>query len=164
MSNNKSNYYFLFLISLAGFFGGLYFPLFIASGEILGFEISQEKITFFESIKILQEQSHRELALLLYGFVIILPSIKFLTILLNINVIEVLSTKFNSFLISLQKYAMVDVFVIALIAIASKSNPMFNIELQLGVYSLIVSVISGIILSVWIGNNSSITKSQKISY
>ena len=93
------------------------------------------------------------------AFVIILPSIKFLTILLNINGIKVLSNSINSFLLTLQKYAMVDVFVIALIAIASKSNPMFSIKLETGTFSLIISVMSGIFLSLWISND--FAKSEK---
>ena len=152
MLNNKSNYYFLLLISLFAFLSGLYYPLFIASGDILGFKISEEKVTFFESIAILEEQSYKELAILLYAFVIVLPTIKFLTILCNINGVYVLGYKINNLLLSLQKYAMVDVFVISLIVIASKSNPMFSIKLELGTYALIISVVSGIILSLFINN------------
>jgi paraquat-inducible protein A len=158
MSTSKSNYYFLFIISILGFIGGLHYPLFAASGEIFGFEISKEQITFFDSIKILEEENFKELAILLYAFVIVLPGIKFFTILLNIFGIQVFGYSFNSFLLSLQKYAMVDVFVIALIAIASKSNPMFSIQLELGTYALIASVLSGIILSVWISYNSAFAK------
>lgn len=156
----KSNYFLLFIISLATFAAGLYYPLFTASGSILGFEISQEQVTFFQSIKILEQEGFKELAMLLYGFVIILPAIKFLTILLNICGVKVFGIKINNFLLSLQKYAMVDVFVIALIAIASKSNPMFSITLELGTYALITSVVSGILLSLWVTTNSAFAKSN----
>ena len=161
MSNNKSNFYFLLTVSFLAFLGGLYYPLFTASGAVLGFEISQEQVTFLESIKILERQQYKELAMLLYAFVIILPAIKFFTILLNINGIKVFSSKFNDFLLSLQKYAMVDVFVISLIAIASKSNPMFSIKLEVGTYALIASVVSGIILSLWIMSDSKYSQAKK---
>lgn len=151
----------MFFISVIGFIGGLCYPLFTASGDILGFQIFQEQITFFESIKILEREAHKELAILLYAFVIILPSIKFLTILCNINGVKVIGSKFNAFLLSLQKYAMVDVFVIALIAIASKSNPMFSIKLEMGTYALIVSVVSGVFLSLCIINDSAYFKIEK---
>ena len=157
----KSNYFLLFFISVATFGAGLYYPLFTASGAILGFEISQEQVTFFESIKILEEENFKELATLLYAFVIVLPGIKFFTILLNIFGIQVFGYNFNSFLLSLQKYAMVDVLVIALIAIASKSNPMFSIQLELGTYALIISVVSGILLSLWISNDLRADKPKK---
>ena len=156
----KTNYALLFLISLLSLLAGLYYPLFTASGNILGFEISQEQVTFFQSIEILEQEGFKELSILLYAFVIILPAIKFLTILLNIAGIPVFGPKVNHFLLSLQKYAMVDVFVIALIAIASKSNPMFSIQLELGTYALISSVVSGIILSLWIGTNSAFAKAN----
>lgn len=156
----KTNYFLLFLISLSTFGAGLYYPLFTASGSILGFEISQEHVTFLKSIEILENEGFKELAMLLYSFVIILPSIKFFTIFLNISGIQVFGKRFNSFLLSLQKYAMVDVFVIALIAIASKANPMFSIKLDLGTYALIVSIISGIILSLWINDNNAFAKAE----
>lgn len=156
----KTNYFLFFIISLATFAAGLYFPLFTASGSILGFEISQEQVTFFQSIEILEQEGFKELAMLLYGFVIILPAIKFLTIFLNICGINVFGVKINNFLLSLQKYAMVDVFVIALIAIASKSNPMFSINLELGTYALITSVVSGILLSLWITTNYAFAKAK----
>ncbi len=156
----NSNNFLLFLVSLASFFAGLYYPLFTVSGSILGFEISQEQVTFFQSIEILEQEGFKELAMLLYGFVIILPAIKFLTILLNICGINVFGIKINNLLLSLQKYAMVDVFVIALIAIASKSNPMFSINLELGTYALITSVVSGILLSLWITTNSAFAKAE----
>lgn len=156
----RTNYFLLFIISLATFAAGLYYPLFTASGSILGFEISQEQVTFFQSIEILEQEGFKELAMLLYGFVIILPAIKFLTILLKVCGINVFGVKINNFLLSLQKYAMVDVFVIALIAIASKSNPMFSINLELGTYALITSVVSGILLSLWITTNSAFAKAK----
>lgn len=160
MSKMNSNYFLIFLVSLASFIAGLYFPLFTASGTILGFEISQEQITFFQSIEILEKEGFKELAMLLYGFVIILPAIKFLTILLNICGINVFGIKVNNFLLSLQKYTMVDVFVIAIIAIASKYNPMFSINLELGTYALITSVVSGILLSIWISSNYALAKAE----
>jgi paraquat-inducible protein A len=153
MQHNTSNQSFLFFISLLAFGGALYLPLFTVTGDILGFKISEEQITFFKSIAILEEQNFKELALLLYAFVIVLPVIKFITILFNIYGIRVLSPSINNFLLSLQKYAMVDVFVIAIIAVASKSNPMFSIQLQAGAYAMILSVLSGIFLSIWVQNN-----------
>lgn len=156
----RTNAFLLYVISLATFFAGLYYPLFTASGSILGFEISQEQVTFFQSIEILKQEGFKELAALLYAFVIVLPGIKFLTILLNIAGINVFGKQVNGFLLSLQKYAMVDVFVIALIAIASKSNPMFSIQLDLGTYALIVSIITGIILSLWVSNSSAFAKAE----
>lgn len=156
----RTNAFLLYVISLATFFAGLYYPLFTVSGSILGFEISQEQVTFFQSIEILKQEGFKELATLLYVFVIALPGIKFLTILLNITGINVFGKQVNGFLLSLQKYAMVDVFVIALIAITSKSNPMFSIQLELGTSALIVSIITGIFLSLLVGYSSAFAKSS----
>lgn len=150
MTGKTSNQAFLFLISLLAFGCALYFPLFTVTGDILGFKISEEQITFFKSIELLEQQNLKELAFLLYAFVIVLPAIKFITILFNIYGMQVISTSINNFLLGMQKYAMVDVFVIALIAIASKSNPMFSIKLQEGAYTMIISVLSGILLSIYI--------------
>lgn len=163
MSTPKSNFLTLYILSFSAFCAGLYLPLFTASGAILGFNISEEKVTFFESLKVLEQQGYTELSSLLFAFVVILPAIKFLTILFNIYGINVINIKINGFLLSLQKYAMVDVFVIALIAIASKSNPMFSIQIEFGTYAIITSVLSGILLSLKLSYRSKFSKEKQVA-
>ena len=112
-----ANKYFLYLLSLAAYAYALTQPLFTTSGKLIGFEFSEEQITFFKTIEILEEQNYQVLKIALLVFVIGLPVIKFFTLLFNINNIILFTIKFDQLLISLQKYAMVDVFVIALLLI-----------------------------------------------
>lgn len=143
----------LYLISIAAYIFALTQPLFTTSGEIFGFTFSSESITFFKSIQLLKQQNYVILSYALILFVICLPVIKYIVLLFNINGICLFGKIIDGFLVQLQKYAMVDVFVIAILLIGSKSNPIFQFKIEMGTYALLASVILSILLSVNVHSN-----------
>lgn len=144
----------LYLISIAAYIFALTHPLFTTSGEVFGFTFSSERITFFKSIQLLKQQNYVILSYALILFVICLPIIKYIVLLFNINGVNLFGKTIDSFLVQLQKYAMVDVFVIAILLIGSKSNPIFQFKIEMGTYALLASVILSILLSLSIHNNN----------
>ncbi|MDV7186098.1 paraquat-inducible protein A [Lutibacter sp. TH_r2] len=138
----------IYIISIGFYAFALQTTLFITSGEVLGFSFSEEHISFFKSINILNKQGHLLLSNTLIFFVIVLPIFKYITLLLNIFKIKLFNNTINDIVLYLQKYAMVDVFVIALLLIASKSNPIFNLKIEIGTFSLLFSILASMILSI----------------
>lgn len=156
--------FFLYIGSLAAYIFALTNPLFTTSGELFGFSFSKESISFFKSLEILKEQEYILLSYALLVFVIGLPVIKYIVLLFNINNITIISKTIDAFFVQLQKYAMVDVFVIAILLIGSKSNPMFEFKIELGTYALLTSVILSIMLSINLKvNQARIGKLEKTS-
>lgn len=148
-----SDNYFLYVGSLAAYIFALTSPLFTTSGELFGFSFSKESVSFFRSLEILKDQGYLILSYALLLFVIGLPIIKFIVLMFNINSITIISKSIDSFLVYLQKYAMVDVFVIAILLVGSKSNPMFVFKIELGTYALLLSVVLSILLSINLKSN-----------
>jgi uncharacterized paraquat-inducible protein A len=145
---NISDNYFLYVGSLAAYIFAITSPLFTTSSELFGFSFSKESISFFKSLEILKEQEYILHSYALIMFVIGLPVVKFIVLIFNINSITIFSKSIDSFFVQLQKYAMVDVFVIAILLIGSKSNPMFEFKIELGTYALMASVLLSIVLSI----------------
>ena len=138
----------LYLISIAAYVLAIKSTLFSTSGEILGFSFQKEQVTFFKSIEILHKQDYILLSYCLIFFVIILPVLKYLTLILNIFKVKLFTGEFNNAVLHLQKYAMVDVFIIAILLIGSKNNPIFSLKIEMGTYGLIVSIITSMILAI----------------
>lgn len=138
----------IYIISIASYAFALMSTLFKTSGDILGFSFKEEHITFFKSIDILENQGYIILSYALLFFVLVIPCLKYITLLLNLFNTKFFTGKFNNAVLYLQKYAMVDVFVIALLLIGSKNNPIFNLKIELGTYALLVSIITSMILSI----------------
>lgn len=144
--DNKTGKYILYVGSLISYIVALNSPLFVTQGELFGFSFSKEEITFFRSITILAEHD-RWLSYALLLFVVVLPSIKYFVLILKINGVVLITDTVDNFLIHLQKYAMTDVFVIALLLICLKPNPLFHLEIDKGTYALTLSVLMSFVLS-----------------
>jgi uncharacterized paraquat-inducible protein A len=138
----------MYIISIASYAFALKSTLFTTSGDILGISFKEEHITFFKSITILENQGYVILSYALLFFVLVIPCLKYITLLLNLFKTKLFTGEFNDAVLYLQKYAMVDVFVIALLLIGSKNNPVFNLKIELGTYALLVSIITSMILSI----------------
>lgn len=138
----------IYIASVASYTLALKTTLFTTNGEILGISFKEEYITFFKSITILENQGYIILSYALLFFVLVIPCLKYITLLLNLFNIKLFTGEFNNAVLYLQKYAMVDVFVIALLLIGSKNNPIFNLKIELGTYALLVSIITSMILSI----------------
>ncbi len=136
-----------YVISLSAYIVALSQTLFTTSGEILGFSFQKEQINFFKSINILKNQGYEFLSYVLIFFVLVLPILKYITLLLNIYKLNFLSKGINNTVLYMQKYAMVDVFVIAILLIGTKNNPIFHLKIEIGTYALLLSVLMAIPLS-----------------
>jgi len=136
------------IISIAAYVFALTQTLFTTSGDILGISFKKESVTFKQSITILQQQDYLLLSYVLIAFVLVLPILKYITLLLNIFNLKLLTQNINNIALYLQKYSMVDVFVIALLLISSKNNPIFNLKIEIGTYALVVSILTSMLLSI----------------
>jgi uncharacterized paraquat-inducible protein A len=138
----------IYILSIGSYVFALNSTLFTTSGDILGISFKEEHVTFFKSIAILENQGYVILSYALIFFVLVIPCLKYITLLLNLFSAKLFTGEFNEAILYLQKYAMVDVFVIALLLIGSKNNPIFDLKIELGTYALLVSIITSMILSI----------------
>lgn len=138
----------VYIISITSYVFALKSTLFTTNGDILGFSFKEESVTFFKSIDILENQGYVVLSYALLFFVLVIPCLKYITLLLNLFRAKLFTGEFNDAVLYLQKYAMVDVFVIAIFLIGSKNNPIFNLKIELGTYGLLLSIITSMILSI----------------
>lgn len=144
----KTNNLSMYIISLVSYLFALKSTLFITSGDVLGFSFKEEQITFFKSIEILENQDYHALSYALLFFVVVIPCVKYIALLLNLLNIKLFTRKFNDVVLYLQKYAMLDVFVIAVLSIGTKNNPIFNLKVEIGTYALLLSIICSTLLSI----------------
>lgn len=152
---NKRPQLSLLFISIACYVFALLTTLFTAKGTFFGYAISNTDVSFTYSIQTLINEGHIFLAYSLIVFVLALPTLKYVAILFNIFGITVINKKINGHILTLQKFAMVDVFIIAILLVGSKPISNFEIIIREGTYALLFSVITGIISTLVISSNYS---------
>ena len=134
--NKKISYIFL-LSSIVFFALGLYYPILATKHQILGFTLDYKEVRLIDSVKIFYKSSDYLLASVIFIFTIILPIIKYLELIIRIK-----SQKKSSFLSKLDKWSMIDVFLVALLLLNFKMDSNIIImKIKLGTQFIALSVI-----------------------
>ncbi len=138
----------------AVFYGlGLYFPLFYTSKGILSFRFSTDYIRLFDSVKIFYQHHDFLLAGIIFFFAIVLPIVKYLDLFNRILYVVPISEKSSHFLHKIDKWSMIDVFLVALLLLNFKMDSSFiEMKLKAGTTYIALSVIFRMIGSELLSN------------
>ena len=123
-------------ISLVFFGLGLYFPLFSTATKVV-FKFNSNDVNLFDSIKFFFDNGEYILAIVILVFTFITPSLKYIE--LMIRVLRNTTAKIPQ---SLDKWNMLDVFLVALLLLNFKMNSnIIVMELKIGTTFIALAVI-----------------------
>jgi paraquat-inducible protein A len=134
---------FLFLaISIFFFVLGLTFPIMSTKKSILGIGIDYQEIHLFDSVTMFWEAKEYFLAIIILLFTIVLPVVKYLDVLIRIASSFEIPEKLGKFLHAIDKWSMLDVFLVALLILNFKLDSSFIVmKIKIGTTFLTVSII-----------------------
>ena len=128
------------IISIIFFGLGLYFPLFSTATKVI-FKFHSNAMNLFDSIIVFFSNSEYFLAIIILIFTIIMPILKYIEL-----VICILWNKTIKPIRSLDKWNMLDVFLVALLLLNFKMNSIFIVmELKIGTTFIALAVIFRIV-------------------
>ncbi|NPA44094.1 MAG: paraquat-inducible protein A, partial [Chlorobi bacterium] len=128
---------------------GLYYPILSAKYSILDFGLNYKEIRLFDSVRIFYKEGSFLLAGIILVFTIILPVIKYIEIANRLFQRIRIPANFSKFLHSIDKWSMLDVFLVALLLLNFKMNSSFiSMHLQVGTNYIALAVLSRMLLSI----------------
>ena len=137
-----------FTISIVFFGLGMYFPLLSTHKQII-WKFGYEKLTVFKSIKMFFESSEYFLAAIILLFTVLLPLVEYISLFFRI-----VFDKTSKALQHLDKWNMLDVFLVALLLLNFKINSnIIVMELKIGTTFIALAVIFRILTIILVTNN-----------
>ena len=131
---------------------GLVFPILSSKTSILGFVLEEESMRLVDSIDYFWEEGDVFLALVILTFTIVFPIIKYLDLSVRLAAPQLLPRKLVSILKDLDKWSMLDVFLVALLILNFKlDTSLITMKLEVGTSFIALSVILRMISSHLIG-------------
>ena len=131
---------------------GLVYPIIFSKTSILGFTLEEEYMRLTDSIKFFWEQEDIFLAMVILVFTIVFPIVKYLDLSIRLIAPKALPRKLVQILKDLDKWSMLDVFLVALLILNFKfDTSMVKMELEVGTTYIALSVVLRMISSYLIG-------------
>lgn len=133
---------FLLLFSSVICYGmGLYFPLVRTQTRVLGFTLRTETVKLSDSIALFWNNNEFTLAIIIFAFTILLPVVKYLELSMRFILPGPWERNF-SWLRAIDKWSMLDVFIVALLLLNFKLNSVIIImQLMQGTTWLALSIV-----------------------
>jgi len=139
-------------LSIAFFALGMYYPIMSTKTRALGITWSYDSITVFDSVALFFKAKEYFLAGVILSFTFLLPVIEYISL-----IIRMLKKKTSKILHYLDKWNMLDVFLVALLALNFKMNSNFIVmQIQIGTTFIAFAVIFRILAIVLVSNNKSV--------
>jgi len=124
-------------LSIVFFVLGVYFPLLSTKTRVLGINWSFETITLFDSISIFFKNKEYFLAGVILVFTFILPVLKYIELIIRVS-----KNKTSKILQNLDKWNMLDVFLVALLILNFQmSSNIIVMDLRIGTTFIALAVI-----------------------
>ena len=140
---------FLLLVSVCFFILGLSTPIMATKKQLLGIVLDYQQIKLFDSVKIFYENGEFLLATIIFLFTIILPTFKFLEILNRALGLIRVPQRIDRLLHMLDKWSMLDVFLIALLLLNFKMNSTILVmQIKNGTLFLAIAILLRMLVSV----------------
>ena len=131
---------------------GLVYPIIFSKTSILGFTLEEEYMRLTDSIKFFWEQEDIFLAMVILVFTIVFPIVKYLDLSVRLVAPNLLPRKLVTILKDLDKWSMLDVFLVALLILNFKfDTSMVKMELEVGTTFIALSVVLRMVASYLIG-------------
>ncbi len=133
----------LFYTTSLIFYGlGLYFPILSSRTSILGITIEKKSLRLIDSVEYFYENNDLFLALVILIFTIVFPLLKYVDLALRLFSPKALPQRLVQTLSNLDKWSMIDVFLVALLILNFKLTTSFiSMELKLGTTFIALSVV-----------------------
>jgi uncharacterized paraquat-inducible protein A len=124
-------------LSIVFFCLGMYFPLLSTKMRIIGINWTYETLNIFQSVAMFFEDREYFLALVILLFTFVMPVLKYIEL-----IIRVVKNKTSKMLQNLDKWNMLDVFLVALLLLNFKMNSnIIVMELRTGTTFIALAVI-----------------------
>lgn len=132
-------------LSLLGFYLGITMPIFSGTK----FWIFSQDISVMKSIGMLFESGEYFLGVLIFGFTLVLPAVKYLFLFMAVFSQANWVQKLCNWVAKIGKWSMLDVFVLAITIVFIKlhDNSM-NISSQIGIVCFAIAVLSSMVLTI----------------
>lgn len=131
---------------------GLVYPIIFSKTSILGFTLEEEYMRLTDSIKFFWEKDDIFLAMVILVFTIVFPIVKYLDLSIRLVAPNALPRKLVRVLKDLDKWSMLDVFLVALLILNFKfDTSMVSMSLEVGTTYIALSVVLRMVSSYLIG-------------
>jgi len=131
------------LVSIIFFTLGLMYPILVTKQQVFGIVLKYQEVRLFDSVKMFYESNDYLLAAIIFLFTIILPIIKFLELLNRNLTFYKTSERVSHILHMLDKWSMLDVFLVALLLLNFKMNSnLIVMRLETGTTFIALSIIT----------------------
>jgi paraquat-inducible protein A len=141
------------LLSIACFILGLLFPILSTKQQIIGITLKYQEIRLFDSVRIFYGERDYFLASVIFLFTIMFPVVKYIDLTVRFFVKEMKEGKLIDVLQKIDKWSMLDVFLVALLLLNLKiDSNIIVMQLKSGTTFIALSVILRIIATQFINN------------
>ena len=149
----------VFLISIVFFILGITTPILSTKMDLFGIGFNKKEVNLIDSVKLFYDSKDYFLSVIILIFTFVLPAIKYIELLIKL----IIKRYKNSYL--LDKWNMLDVFIVALLLVNFKmGDSLIVMKLQLGTAFLSISVITRILvielIDRWCKDNEKIINKQ----
>jgi paraquat-inducible protein A len=143
-------------LSMACFVLGLMFPILSTKQQVIGITLKYREIKLFDSVCLFYKEHDWFLAFAIFAFTVIFPVIKYIDLTVKVfvkNIKNIKYKKLSAILQQLDKWSMLDVFLVALLLLNFKMDSnIIVMKLKLGTTFIALSVICRIISVHFINN------------
>lgn len=131
----------LLCFSALFFLNGIFLPLFSTTTEFIGLVMGHNKVNLFSSIEFMWGRADYFLAVLIALFTFVLPVIKYFDLFSKYFAISLWPKRVSGVLEALDKWSMLDVFIVAQVIVVFKFSTKFvEVNLESGTVYLAVSI------------------------
>ena len=128
----------LLVVSIAFYVLGLTYPLMSTKYQVWGIQLKHQEVTLFDSVRMFWDSSEYLVASIILVFTFILPILKYIELALRLGT----GRQFLK-LQSVDKWNMIDVFLVAMLLLNFKMNSRFIVmQLELGTNFIALAVLT----------------------
>lgn len=147
--------------SIVFFVLGLTYPMMSTKKQILGLVLNYQEIRLFDSVKMFYESREFLMASIIFLFTITLPIVKYLEFINRIYSVIIIPKRINYILHLLDKWSMLDVFLIALLLLNFKMNSSIIVmQIKIGTAFLAISILARMLATMIIDYKSKKMESE----
>ena len=129
-------------ISMTLFVLGLIYPILATKQQVFGIVLKYKEVRLLDSIRMFYESNDYSLAVIIFLFTIVLPILKFIELINRIHTYIFIPKKINHFLHLIDKWSMLDVFLVALLLLNFKMDSnIIVMKLKIGTTFIALSVL-----------------------
>ena len=146
----------MLLTSIIFFILGMYFPILTTKYSIWGMSFSEKAVNIFDSVILFFETKDYALAIVILLFTFIFPIVKYIELWIRLICDKLInSLRTNIWLQNIDKWNMLDVFVVALLLLNFKlQDGVLTMDMSLGSLFIALAVITRMATIILLTNNT----------